>query len=832
MGKLNRLSTRYALYFAVSLSVILTITLLLASYVLHRGTLELRAGLQASFSSVHSANLHATLRANGRYLSDRLFNPLFTLDVSRLNGEIERIRAWLDPESVQILDAERRLLTDGSADNPDYGASVTLPAGVALGEPVIEPLPDGSVLVLAIGHDDCIHGYARIRFSDAKDRALLASLNQKVDRLWQDSARELLFTTLIAVTLMVFASLLLGWRLSRSLSRPLRAMSRAAAQVAAGRRQLDLRDGHDDELGRLARSLNDMAASLGKADHLLTRAQEIAAFGSWEWRRDRPTLILSHGVGRIFAPAPTVSDALDLGATSLPALLERFEPGDRARVRAIIQGESGANAESEVRVRRADGETRTLVLKGEPSLDARGQARACIGTMQDVTEQLEARQQLLLLANYDNLTRLPNRHLFYDRLRQAINKERREGHQVALLFLDLDRFKAVNDALGHAVGDQLLEQVARRLRAAVRDGDTLARMGGDEFTLILDALDNDQAALKTAERILESFARPFTLAQRELFISVSIGIALFPGDGDSPEILLKNADSAMYAAKERGKGCFHCFTPELDRQAHERFAIEHALRQAIERREFVLHYQPQVRTTDGAVIGFEALLRWRRPDAPDSAPATFVPILEDTGMITQLTAGLLRESCNALLELHDSGFGDLRMAVNLSARQFQDPRLPAMIDAELRRTGLAPARLEMEITESTLLDHEQSQRNADALAERQIRLAIDDFGTGYSSLSYLKRLDVDILKIDRSFVDHLLDDPDDAQIVTTVLALARGLHLESIAEGVENADQFERLRQLGCDLVQGYLVARPLPLTGLLDWMRARQRAPSGEELV
>ncbi|WPL19811.1 Bacteriophytochrome cph2 [Thiorhodovibrio winogradskyi] len=820
MGKLNRLSTRYALYFAASLTLILSITLLLAGFFHYSGTQELRRELQQSFSSVHSASVHATLRASGRYLSNRLFNPLFDLDISRLNEEIEQIHAWLDPEAVQILDADKRVLTDGTKNNPDYGAQVELPLDVRPGEPVIETASDASIMVFAIGHDDCLHGYARIRFSDAKDRALLASMQQKVDELWQDSARQLLLTTFIAVGLMVLASVLIGWRLSQSLSRPLRAMSEAAEQVAAGRRQLDLSGGKDDELGRLAHSLNDMAASLGKADHLLTRAQEIAAFGSWEWRRDRPALILSHGVWRILGLDPGAVDASVIG------LLERFESKDRARVRAIIQGGSGATAEIEVRVRRADGETRTLILKGEPSLDAGGQPRSCIGTLQDVTEQQEARQQLMLLANYDNLTRLPNRHLFYDLLRQAIKKAHRQGHQVALLFLDLDRFKAVNDALGHAVGDKLLEQVARRLKSAVRDGDTLARMGGDEFTLILDALVDKTAIHKTAERIIASFERPFAIAQRELFISVSMGIALFPGDGDSSEMLLKNADSAMYAAKERGKGCFHFFTQELDRLAHERFVIEHALRQAIERREFALHYQPQVRTQDGQVVGLEALLRWHRPDAPDSSPAAFVPILEDTGMITQLTAGVLRESCNALLELQQRGFHHLRMAINLSARQFQDPRLPAMIDAELSRSGLSPERLEMEITESTLLDHDQSQRNADALAERHIRLAIDDFGTGYSSLSYLKRLDVDILKIDRSFVDHLLDDPDDAQIVTTVLALARGLHIESIAEGVENADQFERLRQLGCDLVQGYFVARPLPLSVLLDWMRARPSAP------
>jgi predicted signal transduction protein with EAL and GGDEF domain len=331
-----------------------------------------------------------------------------------------------------------------------------------------------------------------------------------------------------------------------------------------------------------------------------------------------------------------------------------------------------------------------------------------------------------------------------------------------------------------------------------------------------------------ARKLIDALSAPFQLAERELFVSASVGIALFPQDADDLETLIKRADIAMYAAKEQGRGSFHFFTLELQRMASDRLALEHQLRAAIDGGELGLQFQPQVRAADGALVALEALLRWGEA----IAPARFVPVLEESGLITRVTGAVLEEACDALKALESRGFGGLRMAVNLSARQLRQPDLLALIASTLTSVGLGPEQLEIEITESTLLDDEQCQENAAQLGAYGVRLAIDDFGTGYSSLTYLKRFDVDALKIDRSFVQDMLDDQDDAQIVQAVLGLASGLGIESIAEGVEADRQRAQLQAMGCDLLQGYLIARPMPLPDLLRWL-AEPSAPgrsSGDE--
>lgn len=818
MPAFRRLSTKYAVAIAAVLLLGMALVLSLAGYFVYRGTNELRDELAASFSEIQSQYDQRSLRASSTYLSRRLFNPLYHLDMTALNAEIARINAWLEPRSVLILDEQGRVVTDGTLANARHGRIEPVPEELSDQPSLIEETEKGSRLYFRIAHDDEVIGYGRIEFFDARERALLKGMHGQVEAAWERFEDWFLSIGVIGLIVALLVSLVIGWRLSVSLSRPLRAMSDAAEQFASGNLSHQLPTQAEDELGRLAASLNRMAADLQKAGRVLHRAQEIAAFGSWEWRPGRETLQLSHGVYLI----------LGLDSRTEPyridELVQAAIPQDRDQLAQVLQGAFETMVSFELRIRRRDGALRTVRIKGESEYEESGRLVASFGTIQDITEQQQAREQLMRLANFDTLTGLPNRNLFYDRLRHALQKTKRDGGQVALFFLDLDRFKEINDALGHDVGDALLRTAAQRLSETVRDCDTLARMGGDEFTLMIEGLSAAQSPSAVAFKLIDVLSAPFELAGRELFVSASVGIALFPQDADDLETLIKNADIAMYAAKEKGEGSFHFFTSELQRAASERLALEHQLRAALDQGELRLHFQPQVRVEDAMPVGVEALLRWGDGETSVS-PARFVPVLESSGLITRVTQPVLRDAGAALAALKARGFLDLRVSVNLSARQLRQPELIGQIESTLTEFELRPEQLEIEITESTLLDNEQCQSNAAQLAALGVRLAIDDFGTGYSSLTYLKRFDVDALKVDRSFVQDMLVDQDDALIVHAVVGLASGLGIESVAEGVELAAQRAQLQTQGCDLIQGYLIARPMPLAELLDWLDAGQPA-------
>ncbi len=818
---LQRISTKYALFFAALLSALTLLALALSGYFVYSSTNSLRAELADSFSSVQSTNDIRALHASGAYLSNRLFNPLYRMDISGLNEEVEQIRAWLDPVSIRILDQSGRVVTDGTGDNQAYGRQESVPSRLEPYAPVIENIAGGQLMYLAIGYGDEIPGFARIELSDERNRTLVEALQNKVQKAWQDFENGFLPIILSSIALIAALSVILGGRLSVSLSRPLSAMTRAADEYAAGNLGYKLPEWSEDELGGLARSLNKMSGDLQRTGLLLTRAQEMAALGSWEWRRHEAELTLSHGVYRILGVAP------DTFRPTVHNLLEFVAEKDQERLFSILQGRFEKPVTAEFNIRRSDGEPRTLFLKGEPESDRSGALSGFLGTMQDVTEQRRSQEQLVFLANYDDLTHLPNRNLFYDRLRHSAKKARRRKHEVALLFFDLDRFKAINDALGHDVGDELLRHVARRLKSIVRDCDTLARMGGDEFTLIIEDISEELAPQKVAQNIIDVLSPAFLIDGRELFVSASIGITLYPKDATNIDTLIKNADTAMYVAKEQGRATFRFFTPELNHRAQQRLSLEHQLRQAIDRREFELHYQPQVRCNGGKLVAMEALLRWRRQNELQP-PGDFLPILEDTGLIARITGWALREACSAAARMRDRGLRNVRVAVNLSACQFQQSDLLVLIDEALAEHSLRPEQLELEITESTLLDRDLSRSNAAQLAARGVRLAIDDFGTGYSSLTYLKRFHVDTLKIDRSFIKNMLDDPEDAQIASTVVTLARGLGIECIAEGVEEEQQLVRLREFGCDQIQGFLVSRPIDIDQLIQWAESQNMLDTG----
>jgi diguanylate cyclase (GGDEF)-like protein/PAS domain S-box-containing protein len=461
-------------------------------------------------------------------------------------------------------------------------------------------------------------------------------------------------------------------------------------------------------------------------------------------------------------------------------------------------------------------------LRYSPLRDDAGEVKGAIGVAIDVTERQQSQDRLAFLANYDPVTELPNRFLFMNRLTHALQSADRHQTQVALLFVDLDDFKHVNDSLGHAAGDQLLKEVAARLGAVVRSTDTVSRLGGDEFTLVLEGLAHADEAGRVAGQILEQAMRPYLLGPREACVTCSVGIAVYPHDGEDVETLLKNADAAMYRAKENGRNRFEFFTKDINARAHERLELVNQLRGALARNEFSLHYQPKVDLADGAVVGFEALLRWRNGLLGNVSPATFIPILEEIGLIVEVGEWVLREACRWAAAVEPGAGPAPGISVNLSARQFRHTPLDRVVQSALEASGLPACKLELEITESILMDLDANLATMDRLKKLGVALSIDDFGTGYSSLSYLKRFPVDRLKIDASFVRDVALDSDDAAIVVAIIGLAHNLQLRVVAEGVETQEQLDFLRQHGCDEVQGYLFARPMPGLQALQWLGQR----------
>ncbi|OGT89486.1 MAG: hypothetical protein A2514_04725 [Gammaproteobacteria bacterium RIFOXYD12_FULL_61_37] len=466
----------------------------------------------------------------------------------------------------------------------------------------------------------------------------------------------------------------------------------------------------------------------------------------------------------------------------------------------------------EYRTRHRDGRYHWLLDHGAPYTDLDGEFAGYLGTCHDIEERRRYQSQLEYQAHHDALTGLPNRNLLADRIGQAINHARRHGSLVAVLFLDLDNFKVINDSLGHETGDRLLVAAGERLTTSVRAGDTVARNGGDEFVVVLAEMAQEEDVASTARKLLAAMAEPFACAGRELVVTASLGVALCPRDGEDQATLLRNADTALFRAKEAGRNTFQFYAAEMNRRMLARLDLERDMRQALEHGEFLLHYQPQVDLISGAITGVEALVRWRQPGRGLISPGEFIPSAEETGLIVPLGEWVLREACRQAQAWRAAGLPELRLSVNLSARQFRAPGLTETILGVLAETGLDARLLELEVTESMVMhDPEGAIAVLDELETHGITFAVDDFGTGYSSLNYLKRLPIHKLKIDQSFVRNITTDPDDAAIATAVIELAHSLKLKVIAEGVETEQQRDFLRVRQCDEMQGYLFSRPLP---------------------
>ncbi|AGE27484.1 bifunctional diguanylate cyclase/phosphodiesterase [Pseudomonas poae] len=507
-----------------------------------------------------------------------------------------------------------------------------------------------------------------------------------------------------------------------------------------------------------------------------------------------------------------VTDVLD----QLPNMLTVDEQQE-AHLRYVLkQLHQHSTWEGEVWLKRRNGEHYPAWVGITAVFDDEGDLASYVCFFSDISERKASEQRIHRLAYYDALTHLPNRTLFQDRLHTALQSAERQKSWVVLMFLDLDRFKPINDSLGHAAGDRMLKEMAIRLLGCVAEDDTVARMGGDEFTLLLQPGASRELALNraihVAEQILASLVKPFVLEGREFFVTASIGIALSPQDGNELSQLMKNADTAMYHAKERGKNNFQFYQADMNASALERLELESDLRHALEQDEFVLYYQPQFSGDGKRLTGAEALLRWRHPRRGLVPPGDFIPVLEELGLVVDVGDWVLSEACRQLKTWHQNKVRVPKVSVNISARQFSDGQLGTRIATILKDTGLPPACLELELTESILMrEVNEAMQILASLKNLGLSIAVDDFGTGYSSLNYLKQFPIDVLKIDRTFVDGLPSGEQDAQIARAIIAMAHSLNLAVIAEGVETHEQLDFLREHGCDEVQGYLFGRPMP---------------------
>ncbi len=578
---------------------------------------------------------------------------------------------------------------------------------------------------------------------------------------------------------------------------------------------------------RSSRAFTDLQDS---QDQLAT-AQRLARLGSWEWDVATGELALSAEVQQILGMRSTEE------LVQLEALLDIVHPEDRKAIREWFRraAQGKFTSDLEYRCMRSDGDPRTIHQQAEATVDENGEVARISGFLQDISDRKKSEDRIRQLAYYDVLTGLPNRRFFKESLDRALRHARRNNSHVALLFLDLDRFKMINDTLGHEAGDRLLKEAGDRLHSCVRSTDYVAsarggkmhsavsRLGGDEFTLMLRDIEDPQHAATVAGRLLERFAQPFDVDGREVFTSTSIGIAVFPMDGEDVDTLLRNADAAMYHAKDRGRNNFQFYTDAMNVKASRRLDIENNLRRAVERGELSVVYQPKMDLASGTVTAVEALVRWENAELGKVRPGEFIQVAEESGLIVQIGEWVLRTACVQQREWADTGFEPIVMGVNLSSYQIRAQRFAKLLAGVLQETGMDPGHLELEITESAIMRYEDlSIRTLSELKQIGVRLALDDFGTGYSSLSYLKRFPIDTLKVDRAFVRDVVSDPDDGAITRAIVAMAKNLGLYVVAEGVETKEQEAFLREIGCDGFQGFRISPPVPAEEVIQYFRRR----------
>lgn len=656
---------------------------------------------------------------------------------------------------------------------------------------------------------DYIYGYSLLK--DVFGEPALALQVEMKREIYQQGLNSLRLLLISLVLFVVVFGVVVVLLLQKNVLSRLAKLSRSFSIISnSGDHSIRLQSSGDDELAQLAKAANTMLESLQHAHQALSDNKE-----RYRTLTENAYDLISEisTDGRFLYVSPNYREAL--GYESPEMIGKRFidfvYPVDKSRISSKFSIIDGAGAKELIcRMVRKNGELIWLESSARSFSTVNGEIRIA-AVSRDITEKQKYEETIRFQAFHDSLTGLPNRLLFKDRLSLALAHCKRSNNMLALIFLDLDRFKLINDTLGHEVGDKLLCQVAARLKECVREGDTVARLGGDEFTIMLPGVTNEEGAAKVAEKILECVRLPIIVDEHELYVSTSAGIALYPSDGEDSETLLKNADTAMYLSKEKNRNNYQFYTPALNQKTHERLLIENQLRRAIERKEFILHYQPKININNGELTGFEALVRWNHPKRGLLLPGEFIPIAEETGMIVPLGEWVLRTACAQNKRWQDAGYTPLSVSVNLSGRQFHLQNLTELIRRILKETGLDPYWLELEITESTVMKNsEYTVETLYKLKKMGVKLSIDDFGTGYSSLGQLKRFPVDKLKIDKAFVMEIGEIKDSEVIASTVIALCKSLKLGVVAEGVETEVQRKFLQKHHCSEMQGFLFSRPL----------------------
>lgn len=567
---------------------------------------------------------------------------------------------------------------------------------------------------------------------------------------------------------------------------------------------------------RASLAMEELAQSRTK----LAEAHRQAGLSNWEWDIVSGQVRWSSEIYHVLG----ISEATHRPSEETLRRLIHPEDVEIARQAFVAALKGTAPFDIDYRIVLPSGDIRVIHAQGIAQMGADGRAFRMTGTIQDITQRKRTEEQIRQLAFYDTLTGLPNRVFFKEHVKQALRHAEREGHSVALFFLDLDNFKNINDTLGHQVGDLLLEQVAQRLSHCVRGEDSIlraqadefnhhvARLGGDEFTVLVHEIRHPEDAAKVAQRILHALADAVEIENQELFVSTSIGIAIYPLDGRDHDTLLKNADTAMYHAKGQGRGRYQFYNASMHASALEKLELETGLRRALERSEFRLYYQPRVDSETGIVVGTEALLRWAHPQRGLVPPVQFIPLAEETGLIVPIGAWVLHEACRQNKAWHNAGLPPVAVSVNISSLQFRQRNFADLVADALEVHDLPAECLELEVTESLLMqDAELTVQTIRNLKRTGVRISIDDFGTGFSSLNYLKRFPVDTLKIDRSFIRGVNLDRDNSAIATAIIALAKSLDLSVVAEGVETNAERSYLVQRGCREMQGFLISKPLP---------------------
>jgi len=772
-------------------------------------------------------------------------------------------------------DADGAQLRAGKGDGRLY-AAVRVPIesrGQALGRLVVLERIDaerlaswselcGADVAVAYPGSDAGGGEERLEHPilDLGDAVLVARSGLEAERAAVAHARaQLLAAGGIALVVSILGCVVLA----RNLVRPIVDIQLAIERIRTGFLTQPIRSERGDEIGDVARGIDRMAIhlmasrieldlrieELDQSERRLENAQRLARLGSFALDLQSGQLsgsreffaLMGFDPARLEPEADAARergrDGARAGKVELERILERIHPEDRDGVRTTVLDAIRTGHSARVDHRIVVGDlTRVMHTQVEIVRDAGGEAIQVEGTLQDVTERRRAEKQIRFLAHHDSLTGLGNRLHFKERLGIAITQAQRRPATIGILFLDLDHFKRINDTLGHNVGDELLQRVADRIVASLRAGDEIARgslesnddvsisrLGGDEFTLMIANLPDPKELAPIARRILEGLARPFVLGGQELVISASIGIATWPHDGHDVDTLLRNADSAMYHAKSDGRNSYRYYEESMNAAARDRLRLESGLRRATERGTIDVHYQPRVEIASGRTVGFEALARWRDEELGAVSPGTFIPIAEQTGLIVPLGRQVLQTACRRAAEWERSPHGfDGRISVNVSSIQFKHVDVARELADALAASRVNPLRLEIEITESLILhDTQRVIETLHEIREMGVKIALDDFGTGYSSLSYLRRLPLDVLKIDMAFVRGIARSREDAALTRAIIAMAKALDLSIVAEGVETAEQRDLLREWGCSEMQGFLVSPAMPAEEAAHWLRA-----------